>query len=46
VKALKAWAKGIMSQTKMVMSIARGVIAQLDKAQEARILSEGERKLV
>lgn len=44
-KALKIRVKSIMSQAKMAMIIAREVIAQMDKAQESIILSEGERTL-
>jgi hypothetical protein len=45
-KALKFWAKSIVSQAKLAMIIAREVIAQMDRAQEYRNLTEGERVLI
>jgi hypothetical protein len=45
-KKLRTWSKSFTSQAKVVMAICREVIAQLQKAQENRILIDTERNLV
>jgi hypothetical protein len=45
-KALKDWSKSLVSERKLAMAICREVIDRLNRFQEFRALSEGERKLV
>jgi hypothetical protein len=45
-KSLKSWPKNLVSQGKLVMTICREVVDQLDLAQERRRLSVGERNVV
>jgi hypothetical protein len=45
-KALRKWSRNLTSQGKLAMAICREVVAQLDKAQENRVLSSAERNLI
>jgi hypothetical protein len=45
-KALKVWARTLIPQGRIIMYVYREVIDQLERAQEARLLSEGERNLL
>jgi hypothetical protein len=45
-KAIKKWSKPFVPQGKIGIVVCREVVAQLEKAQESRVLSQGEKKMI